>query len=67
MSPGNDSVEEVVHLDPTDLRPEAVEAVVVAEQFLAVFDLEGKAGGGRTRTVLANSACKSNPNFPWTE
>ena len=46
MSPGNDSVEEVVHLDPTDLRPEAVEAVVVAEQFLAVFDLEGEAGGG---------------------
>ena len=37
----------VLDLDPADLRPEAVEAVVVAEQLLAVLELVGQAGGGR--------------------
>ena len=46
-SSGYDSMQKVLDLDPADLRPEAVEAVVVAEQLLAVLELVGQAGGGR--------------------
>ena len=41
--PGNDSVQEVVHLDPPDLRPEAVDRRGCS---CRRADLEGEAGGG---------------------
>ena len=45
----------VLDLHPADLRPEAVEAVVVAEQLLAVLELVGQAGCGRLYSAFLPS------------